>query len=62
MTHGSVYQLGAQACLVGLSLGLNPYNVAFSPEAHEAWKDGWLDASRGRRRLRARESEARSHT
>jgi hypothetical protein len=36
--------------LEGITLGDNPYDRAISVEAHEAWMDGWLDASRARGR------------
>jgi hypothetical protein len=36
--------------LEGIPLGHNPYDRAISVEAHEAWIDGWLDASRARGR------------
>jgi hypothetical protein len=47
--------------LEGIPLSGNPYNPVICIEAHEAWKDGWLDASRARGRLRALEIAARSH-
>jgi hypothetical protein len=61
MTHAYVYQHGMRGYLEGIPLSGNPYNPAICIEAHEAWKDGWLDASRARGRLRALEIAARSH-
>ena len=58
MTHAFVYQDGMRSYVEGAPLSANPYNPAFSSEAYEAWKDGWLEASRARGRLRALEIAA----
>jgi hypothetical protein len=61
MTPGYVYEHGSRDYNEGVSLSRNPYNPAGSPAAHEAWRDGWLDASRARgRRLRVLENAARA--
>ena len=59
MTNACVYQHGMRSYLNGVPLSGNPYNPAHSIDAHEAWKDGWLDASRARGRARASEIAAR---
>ena len=49
-----IYEHGMNDYNEGIPLSSNPYHPALSTAAHEAWKDGWLDASRARgRRLRA---------
>ncbi len=61
MTLGYVYEQGIKDYNEGIPLDRNPYNPAISASAHEAWKDGWLDASRARgRRLRELEVAARA--
>ena len=61
MIPGYVYDHGARDYNEGISLSRNPYDPLASPGAHEAWRDGWLDASRARgRRLRVLESVARA--
>jgi hypothetical protein len=61
MTQACIYQQGMRDYLRGIPLSGNPYNPAICMEAHDAWKDGWLDASRARGRLRALEMAARAH-
>ncbi len=51
MTHARVFQHGVKAYLDCKLLCSNPYEPAVDPEAHEAWRDGWLDARRARRRI-----------
>ena len=61
MTPDYIYEQGANDYNQGIPLSGNPYNPALSSVAHEAWRDGWLDASRARgRRLRALEIAARA--
>lgn len=60
MTQAYIYQHGMRAYLEGVPLSGNPYNPALGIDAHEAWKDGWLDASRARGRRRALENAARA--
>ena len=61
MTPGYIYDYGMKDYNEGIPLSRNPYNPTLSTVAHEAWKDGWLDASRARgRRLRALEVAARA--
>ena len=61
MTHASIYQHGMRDYLEGIPLSRNPYDPVISIEAHEAWKDGWLDASRARGRLLALATAGRSY-
>lgn len=53
MTHARIYQQGVKAFFNAKPLGRNPYDSAINSEAHEAWKDGWLDANHSRWRLYA---------
>jgi hypothetical protein len=46
MTKAHIYELGTKAFLAGETLAFCPYDAISSSEAHDAWKDGWLDASR----------------
>jgi hypothetical protein len=46
MTHAHIYQLGMKAYLFGRTLTDCPYDPALCSEAYDAWRDGWLDASR----------------
>lgn len=46
MTTAHIYELGAKAFLAGETLAFCPYDAISSSEAHDTWKDGWLDASR----------------
>jgi ribosome modulation factor len=51
MTHlYYVERQGMRGYLEGVRLRDNPYDRAISVEAHDAWMDGWLDASRARGR------------
>jgi hypothetical protein len=59
MTHAQIYQHGMKAYIAGDSLKDNPYDHDACFEAHEAWTDGWLEASRARWRLHALEIAAR---
>ncbi len=59
MTYARCYQQGVKAYLHSKLLNGNPYNCAVYPEAHDAWKDGWLDANHARRRVHALEAAAR---
>ena len=59
MTHAQVYQHGIKAFIDGNPLSDNPYRLSCR-EAHEAWADGWLEASRARWRIHAMEI-ARPH-
>lgn len=59
MTYARSYQQGVKAYLDSKLFSGNPYDAAIYPEAHDAWKDGWLDASRSRRRIHALEIAAR---
>lgn len=61
MTSGHIYQHGVKAYLGSKLLNHNPYDRAIYPEAHDAWENGWLDACRSRRRLRAFELVARAY-
>lgn len=58
MTYAQCYQQGVKAYLHSKLLDGNPYNFAIYPEAHDAWKDGWLDANHARRRACFRNSRA----
>lgn len=61
MIPSYIYDHGSKAYNEGVPLSRNPHNPATSAGAHEAWRDGWLDASRARaRRLRALEIAARA--
>jgi hypothetical protein len=61
MIPAYIYDHGTKAYNEGVPLSGNPFNPASSAAAHEAWRDGWLDASRARaRRLRALEIAARA--
>ena len=40
-----IFELGMEACLAGKTLAGCPYDCAICSETHDAWKDGWLDAS-----------------
>jgi len=62
MTHASIYQHGMRDYLEGIPLSRNPFDRIISIEAHEAWRDGWLDASRARGRVLALEIAVRSHS
>jgi ribosome modulation factor len=46
MTKAHIYELGAKAFLAGQTLAFCPYDAISSSGAHDAWKDGWLDANR----------------
>jgi len=59
MTHAQIYQHGMKAYVDGHSLGGNPYDQSAHREAHKAWTDGWLEASRARWRIHALEIAAR---
>jgi hypothetical protein len=61
MTHAQIYQHGMNAYIEGVSLNGNPYNPTICIEAHEAWTDGWLDASRARGRFLALKVGEQSH-
>jgi hypothetical protein len=61
VTNASIYQHGMRAYLEGIPLSRNPYDRMISIVTHEAWRDGWLDASRSRRRILALEIAARSY-
>jgi hypothetical protein len=61
MTHACIFQHGIRAYLEGLPLNGNPYNPASCFDEHEAWRDGWLDASRARERARAIKIASRNH-
>ena len=61
MTHAQTYQHGMKAFIEGSPLGGNPYDRVIELEFHDAWSDGWLNASRARRRIRALEMAAHSH-
>jgi hypothetical protein len=51
MTHiYYVEQQGMKDYLDGIPISRNPYDRSISVGAHEAWIDGWLDASRARGR------------
>ena len=60
MTHAQIYQHGMKAYISGASLSDNPYDQS-AMDAHEAWADGWLEASRARWRIHALEIAARPH-
>ena len=59
MTYARCYQQGLKAYLHARLLNGNPYDCAAYPVAHDAWRDGWLDANRARRRAHAFEIAAR---
>ena len=61
MTLSRIYQHGVKAYQNSKLLNANPYNSGLYPEAHDAWVDGWLYASRARRRTHAFEIAARSY-
>ena len=54
MTRAHLYELGMKAYLAGNTLTGCPFDLAICSEAYDAWKDGWLDASRARWRRHAR--------
>jgi ribosome modulation factor len=57
MTHAQIYQHGMKAYIDGRPLSDNPYDQS-ALDAHEAWADGWLEASRARWRIHALEIAA----
>jgi ribosome modulation factor len=58
MTHAQIYQHGMKAYIAGAPLSDNPYDQS-ALDAHEAWADGWLEASRARWRIHALEIASR---
>ncbi|MGO9674203.1 MAG: hypothetical protein ACLPSF_08575 [Methylocella sp.] len=58
MTHAQIYQHGMKAYIAGDHLSDNPYDQTVCLEAHEAWTDGWREASRARWRIHALEIAA----
>jgi hypothetical protein len=51
MTHAYyVEEHGTRDYREGIPLSGNPYNPAIAVDAHEAWRTGWLEASRARGR------------
>ncbi len=56
MTHARLYQHGVKAYRTGQPLNCNPYDFDVCSEAHEGWKEGWLDASHEHRRRHAPEA------
>ena len=51
MTHDYfVEEHGTRDYRDGIPLSGNPYNPALSVDAYEAWRTGWLEASRARGR------------
>jgi hypothetical protein len=61
MPHARIYQHGVKAFLRATSLSGNPYDSAVNLEQHDAWEDGWLDASRSRSRMHAFERALRQY-
>ena len=51
------YQRGMKAYIDGSPLSANPYDASIRSKAN-AWRDGWLDASRTWWRLHGRETSA----
>lgn len=61
MTLAHVYELGMKAYLVGATLTDCPYDPANYSKAYDAWRDGWLDATRARWRRHALAVAAHRH-
>jgi len=61
MTPAQIYQRGIKAYIDGSPLADSPHNSSLYPEAHDAWRDGWLDARRALSRIHALEVATHSH-
>ena len=61
MTLAHVYELGMKAYLAGGTLTDCPHDPANCSKAYDAWRDGWLDASRAHGRRHALAVAAHRH-
>ncbi len=61
MTRAHIYALGMKADLAGKTLAGCAYNSVICSEAHEAWTDGWLDASSAHCRMQKFAIAAQRH-
>lgn len=61
MTHAHIYELGIKAYLAGNTLTDCPYDPTICSKTYDAWRDGWLDASRARWRRHSHAMAALRH-